>query len=157
MAFVIAECEAAGTILNVLWNTETEPGKHSVCQKWSHCRSGRREGPTCRIAIIYLVGWPEYWQENYFKMPVHNQCDNICRCVYGHFHHTTRSWNTSPLSWVPVADSSCWPQLDTPTCSIWLGLSSSSLLVRVLWNLWLWWTCCIPHCSSASRRSVTAN
>lgn len=33
MAFVVAELEAMAIILNVLRNTETEPGKHLVCQE----------------------------------------------------------------------------------------------------------------------------
>lgn len=62
MAFVIVELEATGTVMNVLWNKETGPGKHWVCQEWSQCRSGLREGHMQNHH--HLVGWPEYWQEN---------------------------------------------------------------------------------------------
>lgn len=71
MAFVIAELEATGAVLSVLWNTETGPGKHWVCQG---CHSaGQGVGRARMQNHRHLVGWHGYRQENYFKMPIPNQ------------------------------------------------------------------------------------
>lgn len=86
--------------------------------------------------------------------------DKIWGCRCAGFCHTMRSGNPSSLSheWVSVAiGSSCWPQLDAPTCSVWRGPSVDSPLGWDLPNLWFWLTCCVSQDNSASLRSVTEN
>lgn len=86
--------------------------------------------------------------------------DKIWGCKCARFCHPVRSGKPSPLGlqWVSVAvGSSCWPQLDAPSCSIWRGPSIDSPLVGERPNLWFWLTCCVSQCNSASLRSVTEN
>lgn len=73
MAFVIAELEATGAVLSVLWNTETGPGKHCTGYARGAIVQGRAQGGAHMQNHHHLVGWHEYRQENYFKMPVPNQ------------------------------------------------------------------------------------